>query len=118
MQTLILLSQLQRIKNQHMDFLCVHVLDRHDNGSPSRMSAPLVSCRLNTWMSYEDQHDLRELLIAILGKNASATEAFTSKIGWNGDQKLVRFVPLSDRTNADKIIWACFPRDGFDIGHW
>lgn len=118
MQTLILLSELSRIRDQFVDFYVVRATESHENGVPSRLTVPLVSEGLYTSMCAEDGEDLRYLIVGMLGRYAADGQAFTSTIEWDGEERRVRCVPLIDVDDWSMTSWVCFARDGFDIGDW
>lgn len=123
MRTLALMSELERIKDQHMDFLIIVPTRFHANGMPSNMRMPWVSQRLyNDWYGTKDgpgfsqtAKDFQQSIVANVAKRAMAKERFTVSIAWKEDQQVVHCVPLMDRVQGEGAAWACFIRGEFDL---
>lgn len=118
MQTLTLMSELDRIRDQFVDFYMVQTRGTHENGVPSRLAVPFVSEGLHFCLSVEDGEDLRHLIVGIIGKFAGDGKAFASILEWDGKQRRIHCIPLVDECKHVKLSWVCFARDGFDIGYW
>lgn len=118
MQTLTLMSELDRIRSQFLDFYILRTKETHENGVPSRLIVPWVSQGLNQIISLKDGEDLRQLMVGVVGKLGIDRKAFTSRVEWDGENRRIHCVLLVDGSDDPKISWVCYARDGFDIGYW
>ena len=120
-QTLTLMSELDRIKSQHQDFLITHSTGMHANGVPSSMRVPWISQSLDrkqhgryTSSSDPAARQFRMEVASIVAKRFRESEPFVTKAFWGGDQKTVRFVPLVEDARERNVGWICFVRDEFE----
>lgn len=123
MRTLALMSELERIRDQHMDFLIVVPTKFHENGMPSNMRMPWISQRLyNDWYGTKDgpgfsetAKEFQQDVVANVAKRAVAKENFTTSIAWKEVQQVVHCVPLRDGERGEGAAWVCFIRGEFDL---
>lgn len=123
MQTNTLLSTLERIKDQHSDFLILRPTAFHENGIPRSMHLPWVSQRLyHDWYETEGSvghssaaKDFQEQIVAAVAKHALEAEKFTTHVKWEDERLVVQCVPLSEGAQGRCDVWACFVRGMFDI---
>lgn len=121
MRTLALMSELERIKDEHMDFLIVVPTKFHENGMPSKMRMPWVSQRLyDDWYGAKDgpgftqtAREFQQNIVAGVAKMAK--ENFTVSIAWKEDQQIVHCVQLRDGEHGEGAAWVCFIRGEFDL---
>lgn len=120
MQTLILMSELDRVNKNHRDFLILRPTTFHENGRPSNMRVPWVSQQLHTdWYAKDGPgytqaaKDFQECIVANVAKHATATRPFTFAAYWKDVKEYIRCVPLSAEGHCDA--WACFVHGEFAI---
>ena len=122
MQTLTLMSELERIKRKHQDFVVVRAHERYENGVPSRMSVPWLSQHLDeqstktTHVSSQATAMFRLHVIDITAKRSFQSEPFTVRVPLAGEEKSVHFVPILDGESDKNVGWVCFLRDINDVG--
>ncbi|KAH9818122.1 hypothetical protein Tdes44962_MAKER05415 [Teratosphaeria destructans] len=129
MQTLTLLSELERLKTHHQDFLVVRPTAYHPNRRPSGLHVPWISQHLDHMLlddtsssptfpphhhhreSSEASRVLRDRVVAAVAEGcAKADGAFDTKIWWGDQWRAIHCVLLGDggaerRTAA---AWVCF----------
>ena len=122
MQRLTLMSELERIKRKHQDFVVVRAHERYENGVPSRMSVPWLSEHLDeqstkmTHVSSQATATFRLHVIDITAKRSFQSEPFTVRVPLAGEEKSVHFVPILDGESDKNVSWVCFLRDINDVG--
>lgn len=120
MQTLILLSELERIKAQHVDFLVLRspAARQHSNGMPTSISVPWISQHLdrhvNLW-SPEASSLFREDLVAAVGRRHADGEPFAVRVLWGRKKKIVRCVPLLEGEDGRVAGHVAFVGDEFEF---
>jgi hypothetical protein len=116
------MSELERIKRKHQDFVIVRAHERYENGVPSRMSVPWLSEHLDqestqtTRISSQATATFRMHVIDITAKRSFQSEPFTVKVPLAGEDKSVHFVPILDGETDKNVGWVCFLRDINDVG--
>ncbi|CZT20137.1 uncharacterized protein RCC_05994 [Ramularia collo-cygni] len=123
MRTLALMSELERIKDQHVDFLIIVPTKFHDNGMPSNMRMPWVSQRLyNDWYGGKDgpgftqtARAFQEGIVGHVARRAIGRKKFTVAVGWKGEDQVVHCVPLRAKGEGEGAAWVCFLRGEFDL---
>lgn len=119
MQTLTLLSELERIRAQHVDFLVLRsTTTSHSNGMPTGITVPWISQHLNhhvnLW-SPEASSLFREDLVAAVGRRHADGEPFAVRVLWGRKKKIVRCVPLLEGEGGKTASWVAFLGDEFDF---
>lgn len=126
MRTLALMSELERIKDQHMDFLILLPTRFHGNGMPANMRMPWVSQRLwNDWYGGTGREgvgygkaarEFQQGIVEEVARRATGREKFTVGVEWRGreGEQVVHCVPLKGREEQGDA-WACFIRGEFDL---
>ena len=119
MQTLTLLSELERIKAQHVDFLVLRsATTSHSNGMPTGITVPWISQHLdrhvNLW-SPEASSLFREDLVAAVGRRHADGEPFAVQVLWGRKKKIVRCVPLLEGEGGKTAGWVAFIGDEFNL---
>ena len=121
MQTLTLLSELERVKRKHQDFVVVRSHAEYGNGVPSRMSVPWISQHLESKsidggsISSDSMQKFRQELIGIVAKHCLQNDPFTATSGLAGEEKRVVFMPLVEGTTDKNVAWVCFFRNDSDL---
>jgi hypothetical protein len=124
MQTLALMSALERLKDQHSDFmLIVPSVATHSNGVPAGMRVPWLSQRLRRdWYGEEKDgkfDDLRNGFVAGVVESVTKRTAkgeggrFETRVRWGEDELVVGVVRLGGE--GTKSIWVGFVRGEFDL---
>ncbi|KAK4503506.1 hypothetical protein PRZ48_004421 [Zasmidium cellare] len=98
MKTHTLLSSLERIKDQHLDFLILQPTTFHDNGIPQTIRVPWVSQRL--WKDWYAEGKgvgdgkaagrFKEEVVGAVAKNGGEGEVFTTSVKWEEERLVVR----------------------------
>jgi len=123
MQTLTLMSELERIKTQHQDFLVFRPTGYHDNGHPSGVHIPWTSQHLDQKL-YDVDVDagargqasalarrLREQLMGAVTERFATAVPFDSRIVWDGQIRMIQAVPLLEGAadgSSRPAAWVCF----------
>ncbi|EME82767.1 uncharacterized protein MYCFIDRAFT_80375 [Pseudocercospora fijiensis CIRAD86] len=130
MQTLTLMSSLDRIKENYEDFLILRPIAFHDNGLPSSMRLPWVSQRLYTdWYQSkkigddevapgdtQEAQDFQACIVANVAKQGAKAQAFDCEAYWGEHNKqYLHCVPLMENSEGHCDAWACFVRGEFII---
>lgn len=119
MQTLTLLSELERIKAQHVDFLVLRAAARaHGNGMPTGIAVPWISQHLDRHVdrwSPAASSLFREDLAAAVGRRHMDGEPFAVRVLWGRKKKIVRCVPLLEGDDGKTAGWVAFVGDEFDL---
>lgn len=126
MQTLTLMSELERIKRQHQDFLIVQASEPNENKIPTAMCVPWMSEHLDfNSEAYPDlnEHQLRAFrdeLIRIATESIGRPERFTCKVQlgkepFGKEKRIVHFVPVVEPDLVTCTAWVCFIRDQADF---
>ncbi|KAK0868233.1 hypothetical protein LTS02_003754 [Friedmanniomyces endolithicus] len=119
MQTLTLLSELERLKRRHQDFLVLRPTGYHDNGVMSGVHIPWTSQHLDQLLfDSEPRHIrgeaskaarlLRDRVAAAVAAECGAAKAFDSQVWWGDMMRLVHCVPLMDRPEGRPAAWVAF----------
>ncbi|KAK0899587.1 hypothetical protein LTR02_009623 [Friedmanniomyces endolithicus] len=119
MQTLTLMSELERLKRRHQDFLVLRPTGYHDNGVMSGIHIPRTSQHLDQLLfDAEPRHIrgeaskaarlLRDRVAAAVAAECGAAKAFDSQIWWGDMMRLVHCVPLMDRPEGRPAAWVAF----------
>ncbi|KAK1814093.1 hypothetical protein LTR12_011532 [Friedmanniomyces endolithicus] len=119
MQTLTLMSELERLKRRHQDFLVLRPTGYHDNGVMSGIHIPWTSQHLDQLLfDAEPRHIrgeaskaarlLRDRVAAAVAAECGAAKAFDSQIWWGDMMRLVHCVPLMDRPEGRPAAWVAF----------
>ncbi len=122
MQTLTLMSELERIRRKHQDFVIVRAHERYENGVPSRMSVPWLSEHLDVKGNHTPRlpsqatATFRLHIIDITVKRSMQSEPFAATVPLAGEEKSVHFVPILDGESENNVGWVCFLRDINDVG--
>ncbi|KAF7189036.1 hypothetical protein HII31_09659 [Pseudocercospora fuligena] len=130
MQTLTLMSSLDRIKENYEDFLILRPIAFHDNGLPSSMRLPWVSQRLYTdWYKSkkigdaevtpgdtQEAQDFQACIVANVAKQGTKAKAFNCEAYWGEkSRQYLHCVPLMENSEGHCDAWACFVRGEFII---
>ncbi|KAF2169120.1 hypothetical protein M409DRAFT_20348 [Zasmidium cellare ATCC 36951] len=141
MATHTLLSTLERIKDQHLDFMILQPTAWRENGVPRGVRVPWVSQRLwKDWYAEgeggvgvgEAARGFREGVVGAVAKaeknkrknhtngggdgGEGYVEEFTTTVKWEDERLVVKCVPLGDGgSSGTGVVWACFVRGMFDI---
>ncbi|KAK0273537.1 hypothetical protein LTR35_012287 [Friedmanniomyces endolithicus] len=119
MQTLTLMSELERLKRRHQDFLVLRPTGYHDNGVMSGIHIPWTSQHLDQLLfDSEPRHTrgeaskaarlLRDRVAVAVAAECGAARAFDSQIWWGDMMRLVHCVPLMDRPEGRPAAWVAF----------
>ena len=121
MQTLTLMSEIERIKRKHQDFLVVRSHAEHKNGVPSQMSVPWMSHHLehaslgDRPISADGAREFRDRLIASVAKRTTQAGPFGDRLSLAGEEQIVQCVPLVEGDSSKNVAWVCFIRDAADV---
>ncbi|TKA78094.1 hypothetical protein B0A55_03281 [Friedmanniomyces simplex] len=120
MQTLTLMSELERLKVRHQDFLVLRATGHHDNGVLSGVHIPWTSQHLDQLLYDSDPNSirgeaskaarlLRDRVAAAVAEGCAAGRAFDSRVWWGDQMRLIHCVPLMEGA-ADGLpaAWAAF----------
>ncbi|KAK0272852.1 hypothetical protein LTR35_011731 [Friedmanniomyces endolithicus] len=119
MQTLTLMSELERLKRRHQDFLVLRPTGYHDNGVMSGIHIPWTSQHLDQLLfDAEPRHIrgeaskaarlLRDRVAVAVAAECGAAKAFDSQVWWGDMMRLVHCVPLMDRPEGRPAAWVAF----------
>ncbi|KXT09177.1 hypothetical protein AC579_8404 [Pseudocercospora musae] len=130
MQTLTLMSSIDRIKENYEDVLILRPIAFHDNGLPSSMRLPWVSQRLYTdWYQFkkirdaevtpgdtQEAQDFQACIVANVAKQGTKAKAFNCEAYWGEkSRQFLHCVPLMENSEGHCDAWACFVRGEFII---
>ncbi|KAF2765215.1 hypothetical protein EJ03DRAFT_377997 [Teratosphaeria nubilosa] len=130
MQTLTLLSELERLKTHHQDFLVVRPTGYHSNNKPSGLHVPWTSQHLDHMLSDDTSSSpnlqphnrrdssqasrvLRDRVVAAVAEGcADGDGKFDTKIWWGDQWRAIHCVLLGD-SGAERraAAWVCFLSD-------
>ncbi|KAK4543939.1 hypothetical protein LTR36_004713 [Oleoguttula mirabilis] len=119
MQTLTLMSELERLKTQHQDFLIVRPTGHHDNGVPSGVHIPWVSQHLDALLYDSDPHNirgeaskaarvLRDRVVSAVAEGCARDKAFDTRLWWGDQMRLLHCVPLIEGIDGKPAAWVAF----------
>ncbi|EMC99097.1 hypothetical protein BAUCODRAFT_391056 [Baudoinia panamericana UAMH 10762] len=119
MQTLTMMSELERLKTQHQDFLVLRSTGRHANGMVSGLHVPYVSQHLDRLLYTVSPSNkrgeasraarlLRDRVVAAVAGNCRRESAFDVRIWWGDQMRQVHCVPLHEDTGGEPTAWAAF----------
>lgn len=119
MQTLTLMSELERLKTQHQDFLIVRPTGIHRNGILSGVKIPWTSQHLDALLHESDPHHiraeasksarvLRDRVVGAVAEGCAGDKPFDTRIWWGDQMRLVHCVPLIESTDGKPAAWAAF----------
>ncbi|CAK3756734.1 Hypothetical predicted protein [Lecanosticta acicola] len=122
MQTLTLLSELDRIRDGHEDFVILKATAHHENGVPSNVRLPWVSRRLyQDWYvkdgapgASEAARGFQREIVGLVARRAMMTgggggEGFHAGVMWEETRLGVRCVPLlSESAEGKADVWVVF----------
>lgn len=115
MQTLTLMSELERLKTRHQDFMILRPDGKyHANGLPSGVHVPWISQHLDRQLydSHRDADAARELRYQVVSacvNHLRHGDDFETKIVWHGRLRSVRCVPLLEGGEGrPPAAWVCF----------
>ncbi|KAK3115612.1 hypothetical protein LTR53_004870 [Teratosphaeriaceae sp. CCFEE 6253] len=122
MQTLTLLSELERLKARHQDFLILRPTGHHDNGRLSGVHIPWMSQHLDQLLYDSDSLDnfrdatkaarlLRDRVAAVVAEGCIGGRAFDSRIWWGDQMRLLHCVPLLEGAEGRPAAWVAFLSD-------
>ena len=120
-QTLTLMSEIERIKLKHEDFLILRSHAEHENGVPSQMSVPWISQHLDgisldsRTISSDSTREFREHLIATVAKQSIQNTPFATRLRLGCQERIVRFLPLVESTGEKNCAWVCFLTDVVEL---
>ncbi|KAK4555880.1 hypothetical protein LTR86_007100 [Recurvomyces mirabilis] len=119
MQTLTLMSELERLKTRHQDFLVVRPTGYHANGMMSGISMPWISQHLEQMLYDADfmtHHDeaaktarlLRDRVVSAITEGCSGRRSFDTRIWWGDQMRQIHCVPLHESVDGRPAAWAAF----------
>lgn len=110
MQTLTLMSELQRLKVQHQDFFVLRPTAFHPNGMMAGVSVPWISHHLATLLADDDDTArlLRERVVVAVTEGLLDRKAFDTKIWWGDRMRSVHCVPLYEGADGKMAAWTAF----------
>lgn len=127
MQTLTLMSDLERLKTQHQDFLIVRPTGYHKNGMFSGVNIRETSQHLDM-MLYESDPDradseaakaaraLRDRVVAAVTERCVKGRPFHTRIWWGDQMRLVHCVPLQESGADDHpTLWISFLSGQYNV---
>ncbi|KAK3615219.1 hypothetical protein LTR56_026733 [Elasticomyces elasticus] len=122
MQTLTLVSELERLKARHQDFLVLRPTGYHENGIMSGVHIPLSSQHLDQLLynsapnamrgeALEAARLLRDRVATAVADGFFAGGSFDSRIWWGDQVRNIHFVPLLEGADGRPAAWATFLSD-------
>ncbi|KAK5695789.1 hypothetical protein LTR97_008209 [Elasticomyces elasticus] len=124
MQTLTLMSELERLKVRHQDFLVLRATGHHDNGVMSGVHIPWTSQHLDQVLYESDPAHirgeaskaarlLRHRVVTAVAEGCVGGKAFTGRIWWGDQMRRLHCVPLLEGADADgrPAAWVAFLSD-------
>lgn len=120
MQTLSLMSELDRLKTQHQDFLVVRPTGYHENGMVSGIHIPWTSQHLDHMLLEPDPYSirgetskaactLRERVVNAVAGGCARDQAFNTRVWWGDQMRHIQCVPLVESgLDSRPTAWVCF----------
>ncbi|KAI7600433.1 hypothetical protein KC346_g13262, partial [Hortaea werneckii] len=123
MQTLTLMSELERIKTQHQDFFILKPTGYHRNGMFSGVNVPSTSQHLDLTLFDSDPsrasgeadkaaRALRDRVVSAVAEGCAKGKPFNTRVWWGDQMRQVRCVPLLESAVDDMpALWIAFLSD-------
>ncbi|KAI7361071.1 hypothetical protein KC354_g8367 [Hortaea werneckii] len=123
MQTLTLMSELERIKTQHQDFFILKPTGYHRNGMFSGVNVPSTSQHLDMTLYDSDPNRasgeadkaaraLRDRVVSAVAEGCAKGKPFNTRVWWGDQMRQVRCVPLLESAVDDlPALWIAFLSD-------
>ena len=111
MHTLTLLSELERIKVEHQDFLVIRATAFNAQGVASGLQIPWLSQHLERRVGSGEgvARELREGVLAAVSKYLGDGREFERRMGWKEGWRAVKCVPLLEGGRGTEAeAWVCF----------
>jgi len=118
MKTLTLMSQLERLKVQHQDFLVARPTGHHQNGMVSGINMPWISQHLDAMLLDGDSSNargersarvLRDRVVTAIAEGCGGDKPFDTRIWWGDQMRLVHCVPLMEGADDSRpAAWVAF----------
>ncbi|KAI7057569.1 hypothetical protein KC327_g16433 [Hortaea werneckii] len=121
MQTLTLMSELERIKTQHQDFFILKPTGYHRNGMFSGVNVPSTSQHLDLTLFDSDPNRgvsgeadkaaraLRDRVVSAVAEGCAKGKPFNTRVWWGDQMRQVRCVPLLESAVDDMpALWIAF----------
>ncbi|GAB1726293.1 hypothetical protein NU195Hw_g4542t1 [Hortaea werneckii] len=120
MQTLTLMSELERIKTQHQDFFILKPTGYHRNGMFSGVNVPSTSQHLDLTLFDSDPsrasseadkaaRALRDRVVSAVAEGCAKGKPFNTRVWWGDQMRQVRCVPLLESAVDDMpALWIAF----------